>query len=442
MAEASLDWLHGDKLHRVWKLVGDAMERRALEARGTVELRDLSRDERHALSDVIGTAVTGEVLRLQLAELDGRLRTRTGHALVDVVTLLTGTELVDRAARRRAAVARRDEPFEVASEWLRANVAGEATGTPEVAGWVDEWLAGLRRDGVLTGVPQSSTLLVTALQVLQDRGVFEGRSGVAPEAAKTRRGPGQEGGRRQEVVSRTDLAARRTGSAHGLDEGTKLTLLVLRAAAVRAGEDLPRTAADRRRLWDTLGVIADRVSVTCLTWNVRRGGPSAQPHEASDTAAGPAPNHVTWWDLESGLEWAAGQTVLVCENPRTLEAIASCGTSRRVGVVCTMGRSNLVVREVLARLVSSGAVLRYHGDFDWPGVSLANACLDEFGAQPWLMSADDYHSGYGTHPLRGTPIEASWDPELGAAMRTRGVAVHEEAVLARLLERLTELAPG
>ncbi len=439
MAEASLDWLHGDRLLRVWTLLGDALERRSLEARGVLELRDLTRDERHALSDVVGRPVTGDVLRLRLADLDGRLRARTGHALVEVVGALTGTEPVDRAARRRAATARRDEPFVAAGDWVRAHLPGRAAGAGarEAAGWVDEWLSGLRRDGVLTAVPDSAALLVTALEVLDDRGVLERR----PADGHDVRGHTDAAGERPEsVVARTDLAARRTGSAHGLDEGTKLTLLVLRAAAVRAGEGLPRTAADRRRLWDSLGIIVDRVSVTCLTWNVRRA--VARGNEASGSAAGPAPSHVTWWDLEGGLEWDAGQTVLVCENPRTLEAIASVGTSLEVGVVCTMGRANLVVREVLTRLVRSGATLRYHGDFDWPGVALANACLADFGAQPWSMSADDYLSGHGTHPLSGTPVEPEWDPELGAAMRARDVAVHEEAVLARLLESLTELTAG
>jgi uncharacterized protein (TIGR02679 family) len=89
--------------------------------------------------------------------------------------------------------------------------------------------------------------------------------------------------------------------------------------------------------------------------------------------------------------------------------------------------------------VGSGAVLRYHGDFDWPGVALANACLEDFGAQPWRMSADDYLDGHGTHALAGSSVEAAWDPELGPAMRSRGVAVHEEAVLRQVLARLPEL---
>lgn len=435
MREAPPGWLHGDRLHRVWGLVGDALERRSLEARGTVELRDLSREERHALSDVVGAPITGEAVRLKLADLDARLRVRTGRELAAVVTWLTGRSLVDRADRRRLAAARREEPFEAARQWLSSRITSEAD-RPEAAmgggawveGWVEGWVDGLRRDGVLTTVKDGGAVLVSALEVLDDRGAFA----LSEEQVPARL-----------VVARTELAARHTGSAHGLDDGTKVALLVLRAAAARAATSLPRTATDRRRLWESLGVVVDRVSTTCLTWNLL--GESARIHASekdvvAGAARGPAPVHVTWWDLEAGLDLAPGQRVLVCENPRTLEAIAeSCG-SARLGVVCTMGRANLVVAEVLGRLVRSGGVLRYHGDFDWPGVALANACFRDYGARPWLMSADDYLTANGAHQLTGQTVEAAWDPELGAAMRSRGVAVHEEAVLDRLLERLAEIA--
>lgn len=442
MAEGPPDWLHGDRLHRVWGLVGDALERRALEARGTVELRGLTRDERHALSDVVGGPITGAAVRLRLVDLEGRLQLRTGRDLAGVVAWLTGRVLVDRADRRRVATARREGPFEVAHEWLRSTLPAASMGDVATPSWVDDWLNALRRDGVLTTVPDGETVVVTALQVLDDRGAFAGPGVVGQGEASEDIGLVLPASRTSGVVSRTDLAARRTGSAHGLDDGTKLALVVLRAAAAKAGAGLPRSATARRQLWESLGVVVDRVSATCLTWNLRQVADVAQVSGelSRHRAVVPAPRHVTWWDLEAGLDWTAGQRVLVCENPRTLEAVAESGASAAgLGVVCTMGRANLVVGEMLGRLVRSGAVLRYHGDFDWPGVALANACLKDFGAQPWLMSADDYFRGHGTQPLAGQSVDADWDPELGPAMSTRGVAVHEEAVLGQVLERLPEL---
>lgn len=428
-ADVVPDWLHPDRLARVWGLVGTALERRGLEARGSLQLNALDRDERHALSDVLGRPVAGERVRLSLPDLAERLRVRTGLDLAAVVGSMTGQPLTDRAARRHADAVRRDEPFVAARTWLASAREHRDDGA---APWVEAWLDSLRQDGILTRAQDGARVIVSALEVLEERRVLWGDESrdVAPDGLR--------------IVARTELAARVTGSSHGLDDGTKTSLVVLRGAAARLGAGLPRRAADRRSLWESLGVVVDRVSTTCLTWNLlseRRS--AAVDHNGAEAASGTlqevAPRHVTWWDLDAGLEWAPGQSVLVCENPRTLEAVAHAVTEPGLGVVCTMGRANLVVREVLARLGHAGAVLRYHGDFDWAGLSLANECLVKFGAVPWLMTVDDYKSGYGSVALLGSSVEAAWDPELAPAMRARGLAVHEEAVLDLLLERLASL---
>jgi hypothetical protein len=426
------DWLHRDRLARVWDALAAALERRGLAATGTLTLRDLTRDERHALSDVLGRPVTDDIARVPLAELDVRMRDRVGSDLTAAVIWVTGRELVDRDARRRLAAERRDRPFEAAREWLLSR------GPEPRERWVDTWLEGLRRDGVLTNDESGAVALITSLRLLDMQGMLtdadrpgDSPDGVGPRAAGPMgAGPrGAESGpaRGPRVVSRTDLAAALTGSAHGLDDSTRLALIVLRAASARSGAHLPRSAADRRSLWESLGVVTDRVSTTCLTWNL----------QSSSLALG-APRHVTWWDLGDPEACSARLSVLVCENPRTLEAVAETGDSGP-GVVCTMGQPNLVVREVLRRLALAGSDLRYHGDFDWPGLAIANACMNEFGVRPWLMSTADYQAGHGALELTGRSVEADWDTELGAVMRNRGVAVHEEAVLDTLLCRLPEL---
>ena len=97
---------------------------------------------------------------------------------------------------------------------------------------------------------------------------------------------------------------------------------------------------------------------------------------------------------------------------------------------------------VLARLAADGADLRYHGDFDWPGVAIANRVMVASGALPWRIGAADYEdalalAGAGeVLPLGGRPVAAVWDAELTAAMERAGVAVHEEAVLDVLVSDL------
>jgi hypothetical protein len=434
-------WLHAEDLARVWRLVGEALERRSLLARGHIALRDLTRDERHALTDVLGLPVTTADLRVDLGRLDERVGSRLGRDLAGTVTWVTGRGLVDRAGRRRESAARREAPFETASAWLmdRARRHGPT------ASWVDRWLDGLRRDGILTPWPDAADLLVNALTVLEDRGALEagrrqadgvGPSGpnLAPTSAHAESAAGSPAGSSVDAaptVARTELAAKLLGDAHALDDDTRLTALVQRAAAARLDHGLPRGAADRRLLWESIGVVNDRVSSTCLTWGLAAGG-------ASLSVGRCGPVHVTWWDVEDGLGLRPGQVVLVCENPRTLEAVATLGPAG-LAVVCTMGRPNLVVRSVLELLVAARAALHYHGDFDWPGLDMTIACSRDFGARPWLMSAADYLAGHGTIALKGAHVEAPWDPELAPAMRARGVAVHEEARLDALLRRLPDL---
>ncbi|MEO7131621.1 MAG: DUF2399 domain-containing protein [Dermatophilaceae bacterium] len=430
------EWLHALALSRVWDLLAEALERRDLAARGRVQLRDLTRDERHAFTDVLGYPVTTPEIRVDLAGLDRRVAERLGRDLAETVSWVTSRALVDRSGRRADVASRREAPFAAAATWLERR--GQQRGAP--APWVGEWLDGLRRDGILTPWEDAVTLIDGALTVLDHRAALDDAGTAAGQTGLDGGTAGAvEGRHRPAPLARTELAARVVGDAHALDDGTRLSLLLLRAAAVRAGMPLPRSAGDRRALWESLGVVRDRVSTTCLTWGLVQEQDSWAASRCPLVGEGAAPLHLTWWDIESGASFARGQTVLVCENPRTLEAIAT-HRPPDLAVVCTMGRPNLVVRAVLDLVTQSQAVLRYHGDFDWPGIEMANVCRREFGAQPWLMSVGDYTEGHGSQPLKGAVVEAEWDPELAPAMRSRGVAVHEEARLDVLLQRLTELA--
>lgn len=150
------------------------------------------------------------------------------------------------------------------------------------------------------------------------------------------------------------------------------------------------------------------------------------------------PVHLTAWDLDrDGLSVEPGTWMLVCENPRVLKAVAQA-RGGAVTVVCTAGMPGLVAIEVLRRLAGFGATMAYHGDFDWPGIAIANRLVAQVGCRPWRMSAADYVAGARGDgpPLAGSAVSPSWDPTLGAAMADRGVAVHEEAVLDTVLTNL------
>ena len=131
--------------------------------------------------------------------------------------------------------------------------------------------------------------------------------------------------------------------------------------------------------------------------------------------------------------------VFVCENPSVVVAAANALGPRSAPLVCTEGMPRTAVRILLEQLTGLGASLRYHGDFDWPGIAIANLVKVRHGATPWRMAARDYQeAAEGGTDLSGNPVVALWDEELEPAMRAWGRAVHEEHVLDELLSDLAD----
>lgn len=424
------DWLADTALDPVWAALRPRLERRGAQVRGRVRLDGLERDSRHALAGVLGRDLPAGSVHLDLADLETSLRERAGLDLPNVVAAATGTPLRDRPAERAAYENRRQAPLDRLADAVREDLAG--------AVWAHRWVADVRSTGLLTREPDALRLVDQAVDVLVD--VLEG--GLRPATLRA-----EPPARR--VRSRSELAARHAFDAHALDEGRPLHALVLRALVAALDlPEVPARARDRRDLWERAGVPSDRVSATCLLLGIGAAGESPPAQWLRSAAENGDPVHLTRRDLARlDLTLRPGRAVLVCENPTVLEALAESLRARRaespVAAVCTSGWPSLVCLDVLTHLRALGARLRYHGDFDWPGIEIANHVLAETDARPWRMGTDDYRSALPPRdglPLTGRPVTAVWDPALSAAMTARGAAVHEEAVLDELLGALEELA--
>jgi uncharacterized protein (TIGR02679 family) len=244
-----------------------------------------------------------------------------------------------------------------------------------------------------------------------------------------------------ELMDLAALGGLAAGDAHAFDHGRLAAALVLRAAAAQAGRPAPVTLDQRRDLWEQLGVLLDGVSGTVLVCGLRPPGQgrwSAMMRERADLQL---VTHLTSVELTAadGPVSAPGERVAVVENPQVLQAALRAGV--QVPLVCLSGNPSAAGRTLLRRLVSDGAEVRYHGDFDWPGVAIASRVL-ALGAAPWRLSASDYLDGLdalgetAVLPLEGVPVATPWDADLAAVMTARGVAVHEEALLGVLLADL------
>lgn len=398
------EWLTDPALDGVFARLQDRLERTGLQPSGRLRVSLESREERHALSALLGRSVTREQMTLDLGVLDRRLRERSGcGGLVDVVEAHAGRPLRDRPGERADRRSRREEPLAL---------AGQLLDQP----WTDAWVAQLRRTGLLARAADPEAVVRQAVAVLNAL-----HGGTAPG-------------------SRVELAAHVVGDAHALDEDRVLHRVVLRGLAAARELPAPESLTDRRALWESFGVGPDTVSSTCLTLGLNSSGSDSVAMRLRAAAEAGDPVHLTRRDLRRLSGFAVPeQPVLVCENPRVLEAVADTRVIA-VPVVCMFGEPNTVVSSVLSSLADLDATLRYHGDFDWPGIAIANRAIARFDAEPWLMGVSDYEASvrHDAPALEGTPVEATWDAELGPAMRAHGRCLHEETVLPALLAALKE----
>lgn len=401
-------WIREPALEGVWLRLRDRLERNGLEVRGRVTLELDGRSQRHAVGALLGRSVTRDRVSIDLASLDNRLRERSGVGGILAVLTALGGEPGNRVAQRAVRLAAREEPLALA-----LSLVDHPWGEP----WGETWVEGLRRTGLLTNRPEATRVVEESASVLER---LLGRARAAP-------------------ASRVELAAQLLGDAHALDEDRLVHQVVLRGLAAARGVVVPTTSAERRELWESHGVLPDLLSATCLSWGLRPEGDTPVARRLGAAARAGDPVHLTAWDLRRLPSWGdqRGSTVLVCENPRVLEAVAELATSHWP-VVCTSGEPNTVVAGVLAGLAAGGATLRYHGDFDWPGLAIASRVIERFDAVPWRMGAADYEAAVRVEApeLTGRSVEAGWDPELSPAMRAHGRCVHEESVLGALLEAL------
>ena len=252
-------------------------------------------------------------------------------------------------------------------------------------------------------------------------------------------------------MTRAQLAARSLGDAHVLDTGQAVATLVLavwRKMSVNPDtyEDTPVLESGRvrengedriRDIWAKAGILVNELARPALFLNLQISGghtlplPSGEPSYAS-----------LRFLLRSDPLWnVRGRDIYVCENPNLLAIAADALGVNCAPMVCTEGMPAAAQRTILQQLAIAGGRLRYHGDFDWPGLRIGSHVIREFGAVPWRFDAKEYLAAVARAPrpgfaLTGPEVHASWDEALTAAMRTHGLAIAEESLADELLQDL------
>ena len=328
----------------------------------------------------------GTRLTVRLEALDAALRAGPAElGLPEVVEQLTGP-LRNRPAEAAAATS------EIAA--ARAVVADQ----PGLALWIDS----LAADGTLTRLQRDDGLHL-----------------VGTAAAVLAQLPA-------DGVPLSVLAVRTAGSAKALDGGT-LPTLVLRALALAGGVATPTSAWGRRRLWDAHGVVMDPLSSQVLVLGLG---------ESTDGE----PRRWTLRQLRRcGVP--AAPVLWVCENPAVVAVAADRLGAACPPLLCTEGQPSTAARAV----VDAAAQVRWHNDWDWPGVRMTASAIERHCASPWRMSAAAYEAAVAAtdptrlRPLAGRPAPTPWEPELAEAMVAHGVTLEEELVVDTLVADLRGL---
>ncbi|MFE4492450.1 TIGR02679 family protein [Streptomyces niveus] len=423
-------YLDDPSLTGLWEAARKRLERNRLAPTGTLQTQ-LDAEGAKRLGGLLGTRVEPGVRRVQLGALDTALRASAAQCgLVSVVAELTGRPLQDRTSAREA------QQTAWTALWQQLDTDLTRAGLAHM-GWIAGWLGELRSTGTLTraGIEAAAAALGSAVRT------------IAALADTPLHAPAQTGAESVKQWELSELAAHTTGDAHGLDEGRLAGLLVLKAVAAACTLPPPDSAASRRLLWEQVGVSTDSLSGTVMVWRLAPPGPhpwAGMMRTRSDLAL---VTHLTLQELRTVPDTAltaAGTTVYFCENPQVLQAAARYELPGIL--ICGSGNPSAAGWELLQRLTSGGADVAYHGDFDWPGIAIAERVM-RAGARPWRMHAADYLNALTElpaerlTPLTGPTVSTPWDPQLAASMAQRGLAVHEEAQLHHLLPDLRHNRP-
>ncbi|WP_043769169.1 TIGR02679 family protein [Algiphilus aromaticivorans] len=374
------------------------LARRCLKANADAfTLGGLSDIERSAMEGLLGRpARTASSMRLSLSALDEALA-RAGLAtdLRSALEALDGP-LIDPAAQRLAEERLWQKAFETVVQPQLRSLCASAKGRRLIKRLAD-------------GPDSAATLLKRAEAVLAR----------LPEQG----------------LPLARLAAETLGDAHALDNGRPEATLVLGATLPAEEQDEDARARDR---WARLGVAMNALARPVLALNLPAASDTPSGAIADRARELGEPIHLSLRGLlRCPPNWlVAGQAVYVCENPSIVAIAADRFGDHAPPMFCTDGMPAAAQRTLLRQLSDAGAGLRYHGDYDWDGLRIANFVIDRFGARPWRFGAVHYRPRESGRVLEGTPVVATWDTELAPAMQRAGKVLEEEAVVDDLLDGL------
>ena len=384
---------------------------------GVCQLRKLTEAQRTRIKELTGSKSRGPAISVNLTDFDAIIRNTGRFSSLQALVDATVGPIVNLRAERDSDSAAWKEVWEEANQRVSDDEL------------MIRCFADLRQSGWLRKITKRDPSVATEL-LQQSFGLIT----------------------RLPVTSRplAVFAAEQLGDAHALDTGTILSRLMLRLIAAKQQVDIPRRASGRRRLWESVGIVIDELSVSALAMNLPALGDSLSDQMLQQHQANGMPCRLTFRHLrlhppsfhtERNTN-AEERRVYVCENPSVIAAASDRHGAQCKPMVCVEGNPNLACLNLLSLLKAAGYGLAYHGDFDWGGLRIANRIFKSYGFIPWQFTAAHHRravSNTGRHkmrPLRPPESEGLWDDELAPSIKQSNIAIEEEVLIEDLLKDL------
>ncbi|HBE76511.1 MAG TPA: TIGR02679 family protein [Firmicutes bacterium] len=134
--------------------------------------------------------------------------------------------------------------------------------------------------------------------------------------------------------------------------------------------------------------------------------------------------------------------VYVVENSNIFSAILDEVVSDHPQLVCLHGQFKLASWALLDRLIQSGALIHYSGDFDPEGLQIADKLLKRYPGRVflWRMTGSDYLTAMPSVPLiefRLNKLKLVSSPELeqlANLIARKGLAAYQEGIVDQLVQ--------
>lgn len=237
------------------------------------------------------------------------------------------------------------------------------------------------------------------------------------------------------------FAERVCGDPHALDDDRPLTTLTL--GSVRALTDVGIGSGSqwKREVWASAGLLKDDLDSTVITLGLPGDTETSTGRALRALSGAGQPAVLTLRQLvrDTPDPLPAGTPVHVCENTAVLAAAADRLGGHCLPLVCVQGQPGAAVMTLLRHLSGNGAELRYHGDFDWAGIRIANVLYRRLPWAPWRYAAADYRqaiTAVNNGQLQGHAVTAEWDNGLTDSMALTGYGIAEDQLLDGLLADL------